>query len=63
MAEGLSMERRTVEMHRSYDAEEPEWTEETKDYRQGSIVIYKEVKRRMIKPAYGYKFIQTDEKK
>lgn len=44
--------------------EEPEYIEETRDYSQGTLIIYSSPKRKKVsKPKYGYKFVQTDKKK
>ena len=44
-----------------YDISEPEYFDETKDYRGGTLVIYSSKKRqKIIKPKYGFKFVQTD---
>jgi len=40
------------------------WVEETKDYRIGTLSIYRSPKHpKPQKPKYGYKFVQTKEKK
>lgn len=47
-----------------FDFDEPEYFDETKDYRQGALVIFSSKKRQKIsKPKYGFKFVQTDNPK
>ena len=46
------------------DCDEPEYLDETKDYRQGTLTIYSSKKRQKLSaPKYGYKFVQTDKAK
>lgn len=58
------MEKRETQVPRSYyDQEEPEWPEETKNYRLGTAIIYKQGARKKKPKGYGYKFVETQSKK